>query len=397
MKFYFDIPYKILTFAKNPNIRNSTSSRHWIPNKPKTIMRMNQIPKTAAGILGAILAVSAIISCSDGGPKTIHADNPDISYMGRIHWNEDGEGEFSYPGTTAMLRFKGTGMGMEASPGSGKFMVEIDGNEPFAVNFTSADSLLTLAENLKDTIHDVRITYAIEGYELKPRFRGFIIDGSLLPAEARPGLKIEFIGNSITCGYGIEDDDPDHDFSYDTENHTLTYAYRTARALDADFNVVARSGIGIYRNYGGPKEGDRQTMPMEYDYTMLYEHDHEWDHSKFHPDIICINLGTNDTSEDNYDIAIYEERYREFLRHLRDLHPHAKIVLLTGCMLQGQALTDVKTVLDRLASENEGLFRFDMSPQTGELGYGASWHPSVRQAERMAEELIPFLRRVAEK
>lgn len=345
----------------------------------------------------AILASAILFGCQPAKENRISADNADISYMGRIHWNEDGEGEFTYPGTTAILRFKGTGLEMETSPGSGKFMVEIDGKEPFAVNFTPTDSLLALAENLTDTIHDVRITYALEGYELKPRFRGFVIDGKLLPAEAKPKLKMEFIGNSITCGYGIEDEVAEHDFSYDTENHTMTYAYKAARALDADFNVVARSGIGIYRNYGGPKEGDRQTMPMEYDYTLLYNHDYDWNHSQFHPDIICINLGTNDTSEDNYDIAIYEDRYRDFLRHLRDLHPQAKIVLLTGCMLQGQALTDVKTVLDRLASEDDATYRFDMSPQTGDLGYGASWHPSARQAERMAEELIPFLREVAEK
>ena len=347
-------------------------------------------------MLTAIMAASILIGCQTTKHNRISADNPDISYMGRIYWNEDGEGEFTYPGTTAMLRFKGTGIGMEVSPGSGKFMVEIDGKDPVAVNFTPSDSLLTLAENLKDTVHDVRVTYAIEGYELKPRFRGFMIDGKLLPYGPRPELKIEFIGNSITCGYGIEDNVPEHDFSYDTENHTMTYAYKTARDLNADFNVVARSGIGIYRNYGGSREGDTQTMPLEYDYTMLYNHDHQWDHSKFHPDIICINLGTNDTSLDNYDIDLYERHFRDFLAHLRELHPQAKIVLLTGAMLQDKALADVKTVLDRLADEDDMTYRFDMSPQTGELGFGASWHPSALQAEMMAEELIPFMRRLAE-
>lgn len=359
------------------------------------IMRYLNIIKASAW-MAAVMSLSLLVGCQST-EKRIPANHPDINYMGRIYWNGDGEGEFTYPGTTAMFRFKGTGVGMEASPGSGRFMVEIDGNDPIAVNFTPTDSILTLCENLKDTVHDVRITYAIEGYELKPRFRSFHVNGKLLPPESKPELKIEFIGNSITCGYGIEDDVPEHDFSYDTENHTKTYAYKAARALDADFNVVARSGIGIYRNYGGSREGDGQTMPMEYDYTMLYDHEHEWDHSKFHPDIICINLGTNDTSLDNYDIALYEQRYRGFLSHLRDLHPQAKIVLLSGCMLQGQALADVKTVLDRIASEDEAVYRFDMSPQTGELGYGASWHPSERQAERMADEFIPFLKELAAK
>ncbi|MDE5882380.1 MAG: lipase [Muribaculaceae bacterium] len=322
----------------------------------------------------------------------IPANHPDIAYMGRIHWDDKGHGMFNYPGTTALLRFKGTALDMETSPGSGKFIVEIDNGAPQQIVYTSSDSLLTIAKNLSNTLHTARITYAIEGYEFNPQFRSFIIDGELIPAEDKPDLKIEFIGNSITCGYGIEDNNKDNGFSYDTENHTLTYAYKTARELDADFNVVARSGIGIYRNYGGPIEGDTKTMPLEYDYTMLYNHDYEWDHSSFHPAIICINLGTNDTSLDTYDISLYESHYRDFLTHLRQLHPDSKIVLLTGCMLQGQALTDVKEVLDRIAQDYPNTYRFDMSPHTGELGYGASYHPSKLQAEKMASELTPFLR-----
>ena len=345
-------------------------------------------------IMGVFFSVMLCSSCKKQSESVtiVPANNPDINYMGRIHWDDDGTGAFNYPGTSALLRFKGTGIGMETSPGSGKFVVEIDNEKPVTVTFSPTDSLLMLAENLTDTIHDVRITYAIEGFEFNPKFRAFhIMGGKLLPPNAKPKLKIEFIGNSITCGYGIEDTDPEKDFSYDTENHTMTYAYKTARALNADCNVVSRSGIGIYRNYGGEKEGDTQTMPLEYDYTMLYNHDYEWDHSKFDPDIICINLGTNDTSLDNYNITLYEQHYRKFLGHLRELHPQAKIVLLTGPMLQAKALTDVKSVLDRLATEDANIYRFDMSPHTGELGYGASYHPSAAQAERMAEELILFL------
>ncbi len=355
---------------------------------------MRKYPIISGLSITAFLCSLLISGCGHKGVTNVPANNPDITYMGRIHWNEKGEGEFNYPGTTAMLRFKGTGIGMETSPGSGKFVVEVDDEKPVSVTFNQGDSIITLAENLPDTIHNVRITYAIEGFEFNPHFRSFQINGELLPADAKSELKIEFIGNSITCGYGIEVDDPKIGFSYETENHTMSYAHKVARALNADVNVVARSGIGIYRNYGGPKEGEEKTMPLEYDYTMIYNHDYEWDHKQFEPDIICINLGTNDTSENNYDISLYESHYRDFLHHLRDLHPNAKIVLLTGSMLQDNALTDVKAVLDKLAAEDEMTFRFDMSPHTGELGYGADYHPSASQAEKMAEELIPFLQKL---
>lgn len=352
---------------------------------------MNKTSLISALFAGTLVSAVLFSGCGHKGVSTVPANDPNISYMGRIHWDEKGEGAFNYPGTSAMLRFKGTGIGMETSPGSGKFVVEIDDEKPVSIMINQNDSVVMLAENLPDTIHNVRITYAIEGFEFNPHFRSFQVNGELLPPDEKPELKIEFIGNSITCGYGIEADDPKIGFTYDTENHTMSYAYKTARALDADFNVVARSGIGIYRNYGGPKEGDEHTMPLEYDYTMIYNHDYKWDHKQFEPDIICINLGTNDTSENNYDISLYESHYRDFLKHLRELHPDAKIVLLTGSMLNDKALDDVKVVLDKLSSEDEQVYRFDMTPHTGDLGYGADYHPSAKQAEKMAEELIPFL------
>lgn len=338
---------------------------------------------------------AAAITCAAQAPDTlITPDNEHIYYMGRIDKSDPAAYRFTYPGTTAMFDFKGSSLKMEAKPGSGRFVVEIDSMQPLTVNFTATDSLITLAENMTDAHHKARITYAIEGYEFIPEFRGFHINhgGSMLANAHRPSMKIEFIGNSITCGYGIEDSIPSNDFSYDTENHTLTYAHLAGRALNADVNIVARSGIGIYRNFGGDRKGTDHTMPSEYDNTMLYRPEVKWDFTQFTPDIICINLGTNDTSLDNYDIAIYEREYRKFLARLRGLYPQAKIVLLTGSMLGGKALDDVKSVLDRIAADNDRVYRFDMSPQTGDLGYGAAYHPSAAQARKMADELIRYLR-----
>lgn len=358
---------------------------------PMPIIRIT----TVAVMLAALCA--GLSSCSKSKVEIDPCD-PDILYMGRILFTDSTAPTFTYPGTTAMLAFKGTGIAMTASPGSGQFMVEIDSMPPFKINFTESDSVIMLADSLSQGEHLLRVTYAIEGYEKHPEFCGFTVtgeDAALLPAPARPALKMEFIGNSITCGYGSEETDPQKHFSYDSENHTLGFAYLTARALNADFNIVARSGIGMYRSYGGPVEGTPdQRMPLEYDRTLIYNPGHYWNHSSFHPDIICINLGTNDTSLDTYDITLYEQAYRKFVAHLRMLHPDAKIVMLTGSMLHGQALADVKAALDRINADYPGTYRFDMSEQTGELGYGADYHPSRAQAARNAAELTEYLRSI---
>ena len=364
---------------------------------PHLSLRHNDMNKNI--LLHAVAAIAAIAcvfsSCTRQGNISVAASDPDILYMGRIHWSDSLTADFNYPGVTAMLNFNGTGLAMTAKPGSGQFMVEIDHGDAFKINFTDSVSTIVLADSLPCGEHSARIAYAIEGHEKQPSIRGFEIfgpDAKLLTAPQRPDLKIEFIGNSITCGYGTEADSGQVHFSYDNENHTLSYAYLTARALDADFNVVAKSGIGVYRSYGGPREGTPgNRMPDLYDRTLFYTPDYEWDHNSFRPDIICINLGTNDTSLELFEPELFEAKYNEFLDHLREIQPQAKIVILNGPMLNGKWLEIVRTSLDRVAEGRDGVYRFDFSPCTGELGYGADFHPSRAQAVQMAQELIPYL------
>lgn len=327
----------------------------------------------------------------------VKADSAHITYMGRTYVTDDGGVAFNYPGVTAMIDFEGERVDMLTSPGSGYYMVELDDEAPRKMQVREGDSVLTVADYLPEGKHRLRITYAIEGYEKNPVIRGFRLPagGRLLEAPEKGDLRIEFIGNSITCGYGIEAPDSSRGFSYDTQNHCLTYAYLTARALNADFNVVARSGMGMYRNYNGPREGDSiGTMPLEYDHTLVYDPGHKWDFSRFQPDIVCINLGTNDVSTPNYDIELFEAAYDRFITHLREVYPKADIVMLTGVMLSGQPLEDLKGALDRVAARHECTYRFDMSPQTGDLGVGSDGHPSARQQKRMAEELTRYLRSI---
>ena len=343
-------------------------------------------------LLPAVILAALATACGDTKPETVNAADSRIEWSGRTILTPDSAVRFNYPGVTARVRFDGPGLTMATSPGSGYFMVEVDSAAPRKVFFGPSDSVMVIADSLGAGPHDALVTYAVEGYELKPVVRSFTAD-AFGQAERPKGPKIEFIGNSITCGYGTEADSGDIRFSYDTENHTLSYAWLTARALSADANVVARSGIGVYRNFNGPLEGDTvQTMPLEYDRAMLYEPEPLWDFARFRPDIVCINLGTNDTSTRNYDIARYETACAAFVDHVRRMNPDAKIVLLTGSMMSGQELADVTGALDRVASSREGVYRFDMTPQDGSLGFGADYHPSARQAEKMASELTAYLR-----
>ena len=97
---------------------------------------------------------------------------------------------------------------MLAKPRSGYFVAQVDQAEPFKVAFRGErDSVVTLATALPNGVHTVRLMYAIEGYEFFPEFWGFVLDKGkkLVETPALPSRKIEFIGNSITCGYDTRD------------------------------------------------------------------------------------------------------------------------------------------------------------------------------------------------
>ena len=256
----------------------------------------------------------------------------------------------------------------------------------------------------------MRLMYVIEGYEFYPEFWGFVLDKGrrLVEAPALPSRKLEFIGNSITCGYGNEGTNKEEHFDYATENHYYSYASLTARALDAQHWVVARSGIGAYRNYGGPKAGTPDSnMPVQYEYTG-YAPDPElrrkggfdserWDFSRYQPDVVCINLGTNDLSTNNYDVKLLKQGYQTLLMMVRQHNPQAKIVFLCGSMLLDKELEIAKKILDEIAAEankagDKQVYHFDFTYQNGSLGYGNDYHPSIWQHEKMAAELTAYLR-----
>ena len=363
-------------------------------------------------------ALLAIISLGASANKTfpqkgtfVSPANPRIIYTGRISFTNPERPAWNYPGVQIIAAFEGTSLRMMAKPRSGYFMAQIDEAEPFKVAFRGErDSVVSLATALPDSRHTVRLMYIIEGYEMYPEFWGFLLDEgrSLAEPPALPSRKIEFVGNSITCGYGNEGYDKFEHFEYETENHYYSYASITARSLGAQHWVVARSGIGAYRNYNGPKTGNPESnMPVQYEYTGYALHpgfrqeatflSEKWDFSRYQPDVVCINLGTNDLSTNNYDLTLLKQGYQKLYQMVREHNPQAKIVLLTGSMLYNQEQREAQQLLNEVMNEarqagDKEVFRFDMTQIMSDEGYGNDWHPNIRQDEKMASELTPFLR-----
>ena len=220
-------------------------------------------------------------------------------------------------------------------------------------------------------------------------------------------LYIEFIGDSITCGYGV---DGVLGELYRTANEDATkgYAYLTAKALGADYSLVSMSGYGIISGY--TETGVIRpacTVPPLYT-TMgdsygafagkLLPRETGWDFSR-QPDIIVINLGTNDASYcgDNPERRReYIDAYRAFLAEVRSHNAKAEIVCILGTMDQ-RLCESVKTAVSEY-SEQSGDGRaayFGMPLQDMERdGAAVDWHPSAVSHGKAAAVLTEYLRTI---
>ena len=229
-------------------------------------------------------------------------------------------------------------------------------------------------------------------------------DAVLSPTEEKQ-LKIEFVGDSITCGYGV-DGKLGETFSYSNEDCTKAYAYKTAQKLDADYSLVAASGHGIITGYSN--DGNKvltQLMPTYYDKlgngdgAFLIKHNsktEEWDFSKYVPDVVVINLGTNDasyTKGDKEKIEDYTVHYVEFLKLVREKNPNAKIVCVLGVMGQElcPALEDAVGRYKDETGDNE-VYYLKLDQQGSEVV--VDYHPTEASHEHAAEQVSEFIKSI---
>lgn len=225
-------------------------------------------------------------------------------------------------------------------------------------------------------------------------------DGTISPANQK-SLKIEFIGDSITCGYGVDDEDRNHHFATSTEDNTKTYAYKTAQALDADYSMVSVSGWGIVSGYTSAQKNPDSVLPKIYEkvgFTYGNKFNNKqpqsltWDFNRFVPDFIVINLGTNDaswTKKDAKKVEDYKKGYVKFLKQIRTKNKDAQIICSLGIM-GGDLFPAIEEAVEEYKSQtgDEKVCSLKFANQSMADGIAADWHPTEKTHAKAANLLV---------
>jgi hypothetical protein len=344
------------------------------------------------GIFRLAFSLAAITSVRAEARRFFGADDPHFAYVGRFDRSDPKEAVCMFSGCTVRTVFSGTSVELVLRDEARKnfFNVIIDGRLSVLAS-DRADGHYPLAQGLSAGRHTLEVIRRTEWHAGNTAFLGLEIDadGGLFMPEVQ-SRRIEFIGDSYTCGYGNEGRSHDEHFRYETENNYLSYGAVTARRLGAESLFVCKSGIGMVQSYGG----DRSFNMVDAYSEVVQKKSLRWDYHQFEPQVVFIDLGDNDHNL-SLDRDRFVQMYVEFLARLRAQYPNAKIVCAAGPSAGGEKWkewqADMRAVVARRSAQDPQVYLFEFSNFEPS---GSDWHPNVEQDARMAGELTPFLQKL---
>lgn len=347
-------------------------------------------------------AIAALLATPVLADVTVPASDSRITYVGRTLTEAD-EVSFDWSSVYAKISFTGDYLAVRASD-SGKdyFNVWIDrdmsadADKVLCIN--SKDTLLTIVnaadfkKGKKQASHTVIIQKRTEADQGRTTFHSFTASKDLQQAAPVKERLIEFVGDSYTCGYGIENSISRNRYTPETQNTAKTYCAILARYFDADFITVSHSGKGIARNYDDSDKQSRWYMPDRYGCTFDNARQPKWEPGALRPDITMIYLGQNDFSTERQPMRdTFKRNYKRLLKSIKDYYGEDHPILCVSTKVDKLLFDFVRECVEECGYTNvyyDGMFQAVHLDNDQELG--ADWHPNEKAHIKLAYALIPY-------
>ena len=320
-------------------------------------------------------------------------NNPLIHYLGR-NYHENKVVRMDNEGSGFEVYFEGTSLKATMSGKSGSWygytMVsvlvddEIDTTKRIiTLNKGSKEFEYTLVENLTPGFHRVKMLKRTENLSTYLTLFKLETNGKFHPVNKENCLKMEVYGDSITAGYGNLRGELSDQTSAKLQSGLQTYASYTALALGAELNIQARSGIGMYTANNDIGEGNHV---KDYYDKVNYDGEHHWNFDNYTPDIVLINLGTNDYWDPKFNSTTFLTSYINTVTSLANTYgEETSFILLSGLMEQevNDYVVQLKTTLQHSLPNKFYSYQFSKC---------AGGHPLCSEHAKASDELIRLIK-----
>lgn len=326
--------------------------------------------------------------------KNIAAASPNVSITGRALVGQDGSVRFDWDGVYLQTEFTGGSIAVGISDTKRDFFnVFIDDVWKKRIVVENHSPMhITLAEGLSKNNHKLKLQKCTEGSQGCTTVYGFYLaaGGSMKPVTPKKRL-IEIIGDSYSCGYGVDAENAQAHFQPETEDCNKAYGCILARYFDADYVLIAHSGMGIARNYGDTLQVSQNNMTDRYLKIFDMAGTDTYNFKNYRPDLVTINLGTNDYSQGNIPTSKQlSDKYIQMIQNIRNeygLIPIICIVPHSANTKLSEALTEVR---NRISSLDKVFMTLPMpNIIVDQTDLGADFHPNYQGQRKIAMTLIP--------
>lgn len=320
--------------------------------------------------------------------------------------------EFKFKGCKATARIMSNGYD-DTDLFHGWVAVFVNGNDTpskhFPVKKGSEEFVLYESdEALETTIRIMKYSETVFG---DIGIQSIEIDGEVIKLPPSKKKLIEFVGDSITCGYGYYGVAEKDIFTTAHENPWDNYAGKLARDLDVDYQLISWSGNGVVSHYmDEPADTPRVEnfflqdlypyADAEFERKMGINEYTLWGFDR-KPELVVINLGTNDSSfargdmeythADQRKSEMFAKEYKKLIQLIRDKNPDANILCILGVMIQCLTSTIDKLVGELRESGETKVFFKEIPLQCEEDGYATDGHPSPATHDKMYRLLKDYI------
>lgn len=319
--------------------------------------------------------------------------------------------QFDYAGVTISATVTGVStlhaVMSRSGTGRNQFVVWCDGQRvrspESAASLTTEDWLenttvkVELCSGLdRNMAHTVRFTKNTEAGQpgeqhvdtMAPQYVTFMgFDGALLHPEPYPERKIEFFGDSQTNGFcilGVTGETVIGGPNLGSEAESVIDAWPSlvCDKLQAQCNVVAWSGLGMSKNF----EGGSVTMRHIWSRSVasVGSPESNWDFQSWVPDVVVVNLGTNDWKSNNYT-----DTYIDWLIGASDEYgAKTSFILACGPMVWPGLCHDVKWVVMEGQRRGVNVEFLDLTSSSIIFQDKYCTHPNVADNQDMAQKVL---------
>lgn len=353
-------------------------------------------------VVDLCLLKKALLTTGEFVEKNYAATEENVKLVGRTMYSNDttwlvqsgSAVEFTITGKSAAITLAGDSSINNDENYRSRYAVLVDGEIIADDVMSTPEKTLTLFDGETSRTAKIKIIHLSEAMNGAIGVKNISVTSNQpvpICPEPEKALSIEFIGDSITCAYGVEGLSSYESFKTTTENFMKSYAYLTAQKLDADYSAVSYSGHGIISGYTSSGEINTDSLiPDCYGLTgKLSDYAENWNFETRSHDVVVINLGTNDSSYVTKDPETRAQEfingYMDFLKTVREKNPEAYIICTLGTM--GDELYEyVAEAVEQYRTDtgDQRIMSYHSTVQNQADGIGSDWHPSAVTQQKSA-------------